>query len=70
MSLSQNFRKANAVARAILAGAEAMASDMENAETEDDLFSVKTRTENIARLMAKLNAINVASLEGRTYEDE
>ncbi len=69
MSLSRNFRLAVATARSIKNSSEMLFEDMQNAETEDDLFAVKTRGENIKRLIARLEEINVASLEGRSFEE-
>lgn len=68
--LNKNFRNANATARLIFDTAEMLRDDMANAETEDDLFAIKVRAEQMQRSLARLIEINNASLEGRAFEDE
>lgn len=67
--MRNNFNLAKATAKQILAAAECLAEDMENAETEDDLFSIRLRGEIIKRAITRLEGINAATLEGRTFED-
>ena len=67
--MRKNFTLAKATAKQILAAAECLAEDMDNAETEDDLFSIRLRAEIINRAIARLESINTATLEGRTFED-
>lgn len=69
MGLQSNFRKANATARLIFDTADMLRDDMAEAETEDDLFAIQTRIEQMQRSLVRLGEINKASLEGRTFED-
>lgn len=65
----QNFQKALSLSVAMLAVAEIIQEDCESAETEDDLFAIKTRCDHLKKMIDKLTDINNATLEGRTFED-
>lgn len=66
--MKTNLRKANATARLIFDTAEMLRDDVATAETEDDLFAVNTRIEQLQRSLARLMDINRATLEGVTIE--
>lgn len=65
----QNFQKALSLSLAMLSVAEIIQEECEVAQTEDDLFAIKTRCDNLKRMIDKLTDINNASFEGRVFED-